>query len=167
MTDYRSLFVQQAGSGITGFEGIRYQRGNGFFGRLLSSAVYPLLQFLGKKAAGFGANLAKDIIVDKKDFKTAAKERLKETGREVASAGIDRANQFIQTGKGLRRKMSKRRKSVKKRRSKKSKVAHLIPYQFKKKTKRGRKKKSIKRHKKRKINKNSLANLINNAKRFT
>lgn len=103
----------QKGYGIRGFKGIRYQRGHGFFGNLLSKAVYPFLKFLGKKAANVGLNVASDIIVDKKNIKDSLQERLKEGGKDIANAGLDRAKEFIQTGKGRKRKRKIIKKSIK------------------------------------------------------
>ena len=37
--NYASYYVNQAGNGISGFEGVRFQKGAGFFG-LIKSAFY-------------------------------------------------------------------------------------------------------------------------------
>ena len=47
---YINYYLDQAGSGLSTFERVRYQRGNGFFGRLLSGAILPALRFLGREA---------------------------------------------------------------------------------------------------------------------
>lgn len=110
--DLRTYYINQAGTGLAGFQGVRYQRGHGFFGRLLSKAVFPLLRFLGTKAAGIGANIASDVILDKKDWKQSTKQHLKEEGEDLAKRGIERARRFAQEGKGKRvkRTKTKRRK---------------------------------------------------------
>ena len=97
-------YTQQVGTGITGFQGVKYQRGHGFFGRLLSKAVFPVLRFLGKHALSTGANIASDVILDKKNWKDSAKERLEETGIDIAKTGIDRAKKYVHEGKGRKRK---------------------------------------------------------------
>ena len=60
MNDLEKYYISQAGSEISGFRGVRNQRGGGFFGRLLSRSVYSLLRFLGKNFLKTGANIAND-----------------------------------------------------------------------------------------------------------
>ena len=105
---YIDYYTQQAGTGLTGFQGYRYQRGHGFFGRLISKAVFPLLKFLGKRALTTGADIATDVLVNKRNIAEAAKERLENEGRELASAGIQRAKKYVLEGKGRKRKAIKR-----------------------------------------------------------
>jgi len=59
--------VNQAGNGISGFSGVRYQKGHGFFGRLINNAVLPLIKFLGKNFLNAGAKVANDLV-DSDDF---------------------------------------------------------------------------------------------------
>ena len=73
---YIEYYQQQAGTGIAAYGGVRYQRGHGFFGRLLSKAVYPLLRFFGKQAVGTAANIASDVILNKINIKDSANKRL-------------------------------------------------------------------------------------------
>lgn len=103
---YLDYYKAQAGSGLVGFQGVRYQRGHGFFGRLLTKAIYPLIKFFGKKAVGVGADLATDIIVDKKNWKTAARERLNEAAEDVVKTGAKKAKSFAGSGKRRRKKRS-------------------------------------------------------------
>ena len=105
---YIDYYTQQAGTGLAGFQGYRYQRGHGFFGRLISKAVFPLLKFLGKRALSTGADIATDVLVNKRNIADAAKERLENEGRELASAGIQRAKKYVLEGKGRKRKAIKR-----------------------------------------------------------
>ena len=104
---YIEYYKHQAGTGIAGFQGIRYQRGHGFFGRLISRAVFPLLKFLGKRALSTGADIATDVLINKRGLKDAAKERLETEGRELANAGIQRAKKFALEGQGRKRKAIK------------------------------------------------------------
>ena len=97
-------YSQKVGTGLVGFQGIKYQRVHGFFGRLLSKAVFAVLRFLGKHALSTGANIASDVILDKKNWKDAAKERLEETGIDIAKTGIDRAKKYVHEGKGRKRR---------------------------------------------------------------
>src|SRR6266700_295233 len=108
---YIDYYVTQAGTGIAGFQGVRHQRRHGFFGRLMSKAVYPLLRFLGKRAVGVGADIASDVILDNKNLRESAEGRLKDEGKQLAKLGIERAKKFAQEGKG--RKAIKRKRKTK------------------------------------------------------
>jgi hypothetical protein len=145
-------YKDQAGSGITGFQGVRYQRGHGFFGRLLSKAIYPLLRFLGKQAFSTGVDIASDVIEKKKPWKQSARDRFKETGQQVAQAGLDRARLFQQTGKGRKRR----------RRSRKAKTFTPKPIKRGRVKRKSKKRKTIKRRKRSKSA--SLYKLLKNAK---
>jgi hypothetical protein len=111
--DLVNYYENQAGSGIPGFHGVKYQRGHGFFGRLLSKAVYPMLRFFGKQALNTGINVASDVIKDKKNFKESIKRRGIESGQNILDAGLKRAIRFQQTGEGKRRRRRRGRKSRK------------------------------------------------------
>ena len=99
MNDLEKYYIHQAGSGLAGFRGIRYQRGRGFFGRLLSGAVYPLLRFLGKNLLRTGENVATDVLdsddfsfqnlkdVTKKNLQSRAKDVLGETLTNMKGSG--------------------------------------------------------------------------------
>ena len=102
----------QAGNGITGYQGIRYQKGHGFFGRIMSRAVFPLLRFLGKKALTTGAQIASDVVLNNKDVKESARERLLQTGEDIANAGIERAKRYVQTGQGRKRRCNTVKKQI-------------------------------------------------------
>ena len=103
---YSHYYKTQAATGLVGYQGIYRQRGHGFFGRILSKAVFPLLRFLGAKAAGVGANIATDVLLNNKNWKESAQDRLKEGGKEIFDAGIERGKKFIVEGKGRKRKRS-------------------------------------------------------------
>lgn len=149
---YEEYYLNQVGSGLGGFEGTRFQRGHGFFGRLFTSKILPALKFLGKHALSAGINVADDVLHGgnvKESFKT----RFKETGHDVAEKAVNRARIFAQTGKGLRRRKSKRRTKAKTKKLKKKKVnkqeliQRLAKARKVKKQKQGRKKRKTKRKK--------------------
>lgn len=143
---YIKYYKEQAGTGIT-YQGVRYQRGHGFFGRILSKAIYPLLRFMGKQALGTAANIASDVILDKQNFKESAKKRLNETAEDITKEGVKKVKTFVQDGSGERkRKRSKIVKKVNKKRKNKMEV----------------KKKSIRRKKKPSLN--EIEKLFQNAK---
>jgi len=103
MDPYTNYYVQQDGSGIAGYSGVRYQKGNGFFGRLVSGALLPLLRYLGKKALNTGANVA-DELHKGVDFKQALKRQLGVTSRNIAKDAIQRVQGYSQQGQGVKRK---------------------------------------------------------------
>lgn len=78
--------MNQAGSGIAGFQGIRYQKGNGFMGRVISGAIMPILRkvlpYLGKTALSAGANIMQDYE-EGTPLTESATRRLKETKAEI------------------------------------------------------------------------------------
>jgi hypothetical protein len=118
MNNFERYYTEQAGNGIAGFSGVKYQKGFGFFGRLLSGAVLPFLKFLGKNALSTGTSIAQDIT-DTDDFslkniKDVSTRRLKETGKKILKRAADK----ILTGEGVRkpkrRKIMKKKKPIKK-----------------------------------------------------
>lgn len=152
---YQSYYVNQVGSGLQGFQGVRYQKGHGFFGRILSGVLpffRELFPILGKKALTSGVGLAQDIL-EGQNFKQAASKRLKTAGRDMATETLDKLKSKVQTGSGLRKKrfslVSKKRKRSATKTKKKS-----VKFNMKRKTKKSRRViKKIKGYKKRK-NKN-------------
>lgn len=111
MNDY---YVNQAGTGLGGFSGIRYQKGDGFFGRFVSGTVLPIIKkvlpYLGKTALNTGVDILDDVAKGEK-FKESAKRRLRETGERVGAKAMAKVKEFTGTG---RRKSSKRRNASKK-----------------------------------------------------
>ena len=87
MNPYLNYYNNQVGTGLAGFQGLRYQKGHGWFGRLFSNVVLPLMKqvlpALGKRALPSGIGLAQDILAGDNVGRSALK-RLKEAGRNVA-----------------------------------------------------------------------------------
>lgn len=127
MHEIKQYYLQQAGTGIAGFHGLRYQRGSGFFGRLLSKAIYPLIRFLGGKAVTTGANIANDVLLNNKPLKESALSRLEETGKDILKSGVERGKKFLMEGKGkaikVKRKLISLNKIINGRIKKKVKLA--------------------------------------------
>ena len=82
---YDDYYEKQIGHGLTVFKGRRTQRGHGFFGGLLKSAM-PLLKnvgkAVGKRLLSTGRSLATDLFAGK-NFKDAVKSRLKDTASDL------------------------------------------------------------------------------------
>ena len=152
---FESYYVNQAGSGIAGFSGVKYQRGHGFFGRLLSGAVLPILKYLGKKALNTGVGIGSDIIQGE-NIKSSMKKRLKKTGFDIAEDTYNKLQNYKQKGSGKRRK----KKHIKKKSGRKLSILQLRALakgRQKLKIKRSRKPlKKTKKSKRSKKSKNSL-----------
>jgi hypothetical protein len=103
---YINYYVNQAGSGISGFEGIRYQRGHGIFGKFFTESLLPLLKYLGVKAWDTGVGIANDAFKGQ-NIVGSAKKRLKRTAMEIADDGYAKVKKFAQSGSGKRRRRTK------------------------------------------------------------
>lgn len=108
-------YVNQAGSGLGGFAGQRYQKGDGFFGRMISGTVLPMLKkvlpYLGKNLVSTAGDVMTDISQGQK-LKDSVKSRLKETGSRIGTDAMAKVKQF--TGSGKRSLASKRRRAIRK-----------------------------------------------------
>lgn len=106
MNDY---YVKQAGSGIGGFSGLRYQKGDGFFGRMVSGAILPLIRkfipFLGSTALSTGMNIMSDVSSGQK-FKESAGKRFRETANDIGDKAMAKVKSL--TGSGRKRRRVKR-----------------------------------------------------------
>jgi hypothetical protein len=107
MNDY---FVQQAGSGLSGFEGVRFQKGHGFFGRLVSGGIMPLLKkvlpYLGRQTLDAASDFANEIKSGT-DFVSAAKKVGKRKLSQIAEDALVQVKNFGQSGNGKKRKKKK------------------------------------------------------------
>lgn len=130
-------YLNQAGSGISGFQGIRYQKGNGFMGRVISGALMPILRkvlpYLGKTALSAGANIMQDYE-NGASFSESAKNRLKQTKAEIRRKSLEKFKELT-GGRRAKNKRTTCASSKKKSNGKKSK-------QTKSKAKKGKKTKA-------------------------
>ena len=109
----------QCGHGLSGFSGVRYQKGFGLLGNLFAKALPYLKQFgkyIGKKLLGVGTDIAGDIT-EGKPIKESVKKRLKASASEVAQDGMTKLQNVLQKGSGKRR-VSKKKPTKHARRSK-------------------------------------------------
>jgi hypothetical protein len=128
MNPYESYYINQVGSGLPGFQGIKYQKGHGFFNRMVASIgniIKALAPRLGKRALTSGINLAQDVLAGE-NVKKSALSRLKEAGTGVADETLDLLKSRLQKGSGYKRKRKacKRKRSYKK--AKKSKIYNFL-----------------------------------------
>src|SRR5882757_118088 len=130
----KSYYYDQAGSGVGGFAGARYQRGNGW-----GNFFMPLLKYLGPKILNTGASIASDAIAGE-NILDSLKTRGKKFSRDVAHDAAERAERYAQTGKGRRR--TKRRK----RNTKTKSIKRITKPKIQHKRKRTIKRKTISKH---------------------
>jgi len=100
---YINYYVNQAGSGIGGFQGVRFQRGQGWFGNLFKNAILPLLKYIGPKIIKTGASVATDAIAGENVLQSL-KTHGKATAKDIAGDVGERAARFVQTGSGKRKR---------------------------------------------------------------
>lgn len=120
--EYTNYYVNQAGTGIGGFQGSErfpIHRGSGFFGNIWKNAIMPLLKYLGPKIIKTGASVASDAIAGENVLQSL-KSHGKTAARDIASDVGTRAARFAQTGTGRKRRRSVRIAHAKKRKIVKS-----------------------------------------------
>lgn len=116
--DYNRYYLDQAGNGLAKFQGYRFQKGHGFFGRLIKSFAKPLLGYLGKHVFKTGRNIVDDVLSGK-NIKESGRARLRET---LGMVGDDVEAKFMQKGRGYTpRKAIKARPALKRHTLKRSK----------------------------------------------
>ena len=117
MEDY---YVSQVGTGLTPFEGMRFQRGHGLFSNFIKGKILPMLKsvlpYLGRTAMSAGVDLARNIG-EGENFKSAAKKVLKKKAFDIADDALLMVKKKTGMGLGL----SQRRKA----RKKKSAITYL------------------------------------------
>jgi hypothetical protein len=118
---YHDYYIYQAGKGYPMFAGRRYQRGHGLgsiFGGLVKAAM-PLLKkgakTLGCEALKTGLNIAGDVVQGR-NIKQAAEERLKSTGQNLFQKAMDTVGPPGQRAiKGPAKRKKTRRRQTKQR----------------------------------------------------
>lgn len=109
MASYDEYYLNQAGGKLPVFQGTKFQRGHGFFGRLFKfflPIVKSALPVVGKHALSTGLSIGKDLIEGEK-FSNTARKRLKETGANILDEISQKFNK--QSGSGKKRKKRKRK----------------------------------------------------------
>ena len=105
-------FYNQRGRG-TFFAGARYQKGNGFFGRMVKSAVLPFLKYLGTQGIKTAVAIGEEAVANPSEFKNIAKRKLQEAGLQAVDDGAKRFKKFVQTGEGVESQQRDQRKILK------------------------------------------------------
>ena len=111
-------YLEQVGGSLPAYAGVRFQRGHGIFGRLISGIggfMRSLLPAAGMRAAPSGVGLLQDILAGKNVLESA-KNRFVEAGKNVADETLEQLKTRI--GRGRKRRKSNKRKDAKRRRLK-------------------------------------------------
>lgn len=111
MNPHLNYYVNQAASGLSGFQGIRYQKGRGIFDTLVKFAA-PVAKFIGRHALSAGAQTLGDVISGD-PLKEAAKKRFLDEGKLAGDEIFSRIT-GKQNGSGRSRRKTKRRKTIRK-----------------------------------------------------
>lgn len=118
MSDFDKYYLEQAGSGIAFYPGIRYQKGHGVFGRLFGRvlpALLPVLKSIGRTVLGTGLDVADDVVNGNSDLKTSIKRRGMAAMKDTAQGLISNArSKLAQSGSGKRRRRRRTSKTTKK-----------------------------------------------------
>jgi hypothetical protein len=126
-----NYYVNQAGSGISSFQGTRFQRGRGFFSNIFKNAIVPLVKFLGPKVLKTGFDIVNDVSRGE-PIVSAVKKRGKRVAQELADDAAERLHTFAQTGQGGKRRKTTRKT---KRRVKRARQTNKVSKRTKKNTK--------------------------------
>lgn len=102
-----NYYLAQAGSGLGGFSGHRYQKGDGFFGRLIAGTVLPLIKkalpFLGKAALNTGVDIVRDVAEGQK-FKESLKKRVRKAGDHISERAMKKVKEITGGSRGVKGK---------------------------------------------------------------
>ncbi|GFY77377.1 uncharacterized protein F54H12.2 [Trichonephila inaurata madagascariensis] len=97
---YEDYYVNQAGNGLSYYQGQSFQKGygiGGWFKRLFRTAL-PFLtrgaKSVGKEVLKTGTQIANDLL-EGQNLEDAAKHRAKETGRKLAREAIKKADDML------------------------------------------------------------------------
>ena len=100
---YEDYYLNQVGSGLSVFSGVRRQRGHGFFGSILRAAA-PLLKQgakrLGRHVLETGVNVAGDLMSGV-PVRRAVKRRVMQ---KIRSGGVKRIKPTVQRKRRIRRR---------------------------------------------------------------
>ncbi len=107
-----SYYIEQAGSGISGYSGSRYQHSNGFLGKIFKK-LKPALKYFGREGIKTASAIGRDFL-NGENFIESVKANLVNTGRNIMTDAIGRAEEYVkQNGKGLKRNRVYKKKTVK------------------------------------------------------
>ena len=106
---YLHFYRLQAGGDLAHYEGVRYQRGRGWF-KKLGGRIMPALKYLGKNALAAATSFLGDVAAGR-DVKTALKRTALDAGSKVAediSQKVRKMASNVQSGSGVKRRKTKK-----------------------------------------------------------
>lgn len=109
-------YASQVGHGLPYYRGISYQKGYGLGGifRRIFRAALPYIvrgtKTVGKEALVTGSRVMSDVLAGQ-DIKTAAKNRTKESGKNLAKKALSKMQSMIGSG-GYKRKRKTKKKII-------------------------------------------------------
>ena len=106
---YLEYYQLQAGGNLAAFEGVRYQRGRGWF-KKLGGRIMPALKYLGKNALSSATSFLGDIAAGR-DVKTALKRTALDAGGRIAEDISNKVRKMatnVQAGNGVPRRRKTR-----------------------------------------------------------
>lgn len=111
---FEEHYAGQSGSGLSYYNGASFQKGyglGGVFRRLFRSALPLLLRgvkTVGKEALLTGTRIANDVLAGE-SFKSAARQRTRESGKSLAQRAVNKAQTMLGSGKYKRKRKSPKR----------------------------------------------------------
>lgn len=115
--DFEDFYVNQAGNGLSYYQGQTYQKGygiGGWFKKLFRTAL-PFLtrgaKTVGKEVLRTGSQIANDIL-EGRNIRESAETRTKEAGKNLAKKAIKTADGMLGNGKKYKRKRKRPRSFI-------------------------------------------------------
>ncbi|GFX57118.1 uncharacterized protein F54H12.2 [Trichonephila clavipes] len=128
---YEDYYVNQAGNGLSYYQGQSFQKGSGiggWFKRLFRTAL-PFLtrgaKSVGKEVLKTGTQIVNDLL-EGQNLEDAAKHRTKETGRKLAREAIKKADDMLGQGKSIKERKDSQNTSFRLKPGKRKDVIFLI-----------------------------------------
>jgi hypothetical protein len=152
--DYNDYYQKQVGGALENYHaGLKFQRGYGPWGRLISRYGFPIAKYIGKQIFKTGVDLVSDVAQGIEP-KTALKSRLKERGTSILRDILEKAESQSGRGSSMKRKnLTFDNKIVKKVKTRKKNIKAKTSKKFRnlkrnKSVKKPAFKKKVNRHKK-------------------
>lgn len=101
---FDDYYLNQAGTGIATYSGFRFQKGHGFFGRMIKGSILPLIKkvlpYLKDQLFDTGREFGNNIMTSN-NFKEAAKKTAKRKIGDLATVALQKVKSMTQDGSGF------------------------------------------------------------------
>src|SRR6266705_1826271 len=88
---YINYYCKQAGSGIAGYAGSRYQRGGGFFGKIFKKLT-PAIKYIARKGLKAVSSVGRDVL-NGENLVESLKDNLTSTGKDIAFDALNKVDE--------------------------------------------------------------------------